>query len=85
MLPAMRDERRYRSDDRDLEDCDNDLAIFQGENGDWYVSILPHGDRVTRACVRITTSGAPRGLQGVAAAVANLYQTLAGDRECFKP
>jgi hypothetical protein len=57
-MTTLTEQRRYRSDDRDLDGCDNDLLIFQGENGDWYVSIVKHGEKLG-PCVRITTSGAP--------------------------
>lgn len=67
--------RRYRSDDRDVTGLDNDLLVFHGNNGDWYVSVLPHGNRVGPA-VRLTTSGTPRGFDGVPAAMAHLYRAL---------
>ena len=67
--------RRYRSDDRDLNGCDQDLQVFMGENGDWYVSIVKHGERCG-PCVRVTTSGTPRGLEGVPLAVHQLYLAM---------
>ena len=74
--------RRYRSDDRDMgEDHDLDLMILPPDgNGDWYVSVLPHGDRFGRA-VRITTSGTPHGQHGVCVAVADLYRAMGGEDE----
>jgi hypothetical protein len=75
----MRPEARYRSDDRDLPGSDNDLVIFFGGNGDWYVSIVKHGERIGPAA-RVTTSGVPRGFEGVAPAVARLHAALRGDR-----
>ena len=67
--------RRYRSDDRDLEGHDNDLLIFQGENGDWYVSIVKHGEKLGKS-VRLTTSGVQTAYRGVPVAIAQLYQAL---------
>lgn len=71
--------RRYRSDDRDLERGDNDLLVYPGGNGDWYVTIVEHGKRLGPT-VRITTSGSPDGQEGVAAAVAFLFRTMGGDQ-----
>lgn len=74
--------RRYRSDDRDMgEDHDLDLQVLPPDgNGDWYVSVLPHGHRFGRA-VRVTTSGTPRGQHGVYTAVANLYRAMGGEED----
>lgn len=73
----MRENRVYRSDDRDLDRCDNDLVVFQGDNGDWYISIVSHGEKLGKH-VRVTTSGAPRGQVDVATAVLALYRALGG-------
>jgi hypothetical protein len=70
--------RTYRSDDRDLPGEDNELTVFQGGNGDWYVSIHKHGERLGPA-VRVTTSGAPSGQPGVALAVYRLWRALGGE------
>jgi hypothetical protein len=75
----MRPEARYHSDDRDLPGSDNDLVVFFGGNGDWYVSIVKHGERIGPAA-RVTTSGVPRGFEGVAPAVSRLHAALRGDR-----
>jgi hypothetical protein len=75
----MRPEARYRSDDRDLPGKDNDLVVFFGDNGDWYVSIVKHGEKIGPS-VRVTTSGAARGAEGVAPAVMRLHAALRGDR-----
>jgi len=76
---ALRDgEQRYRSDDRDLPGHDNDLLVFSGGNGDWYVSVVKHGEKIG-PCVRITTSGSPRGQEGVCVAVARLHRAMAGE------
>ena len=66
---------RYRSDDRDLEGHDLDLVISMGGNGDWYVSIVKHGEPIG-PCVRVTTSGALPGKEAVAGRVAELYKAL---------
>jgi len=46
--------KRYRSDDQDIED--NELLIYQGGNGDWYLSIVKTGEKLGPS-IRITTSG----------------------------
>lgn len=51
------DVRSYLTDDADIDSKRHRLDLSRGENGDWYLSILPAADRFTRACVRITTSG----------------------------
>lgn len=47
--------REYLTDDCD--ECDMILGVSQGDNGDWYLTIAPKGTRLTRHCVRVTTSG----------------------------
>lgn len=76
---SFEEPRTYRSDDRDLRGDDNDLGVFAGGNGDWYITIVAHGERLGPA-VRLTTSGTPRGLDHVPAAVANLYRALGAER-----
>ena len=51
--------RRYRSDNRDIEDTE--LEVYQAEDGDWYVSVIQRGNKFG-PCVRVTTSGSPPGL-----------------------
>lgn len=68
--------RSYHSDDRDLAGCDMRLDVFQGENGDWYVSICPSSHKGGPACVRITTSG--NRFPEAANAVADLFRALEG-------
>ncbi len=67
--------RRYRSDDRDLAGRDDDLVVSQGGNGDWYVTIVKHGEK-TGPSVRLTTSGTRPEFSGVPAAMAKLYRAL---------
>lgn len=66
--------RSYPSDDRDIDEQPMEMQLFQGENGDWYLSVLPIGDRFTRHCVRITTHGTRR--HDMPAAVAALYRAM---------
>lgn len=70
----MNEPRRYLTDDADIEDLPMELEIFMGHNGDWYLSVLPQGDRLTRHCVRVTTSGSRH--PGAASALAALYRSL---------
>jgi hypothetical protein len=72
-------ERRYRSDDRDLEGRDCELVLSMGGNGDWYAKVVKTGEKLGPS-VRITTSGAPRGQDMVAPAVHGLYRALGGER-----
>jgi hypothetical protein len=65
---------RVKTDDCDKSDLE--LSIFQGGNGDWYISILPEGHRIG-PCVRISTSGgASARVPGLTAAIAEVYQAL---------
>ena len=50
-------ERRDVTDDRDIDERRMTLRLFSGENGDWYLAVGSEGDKFTRHCVRITTSG----------------------------
>jgi hypothetical protein len=68
------EERRYLTDDRDMEEHPMELRLFMGENGDWYMSVLPQGDRYTKHCVRITTSGSR--YPGMSAALAALHRAM---------
>lgn len=75
-LPAistLNEPRRYLTDDADISDP-MELELFMGGNGDWYMSVLPKGDRLTRHCVRVTTSGSK--CPGAAVALARLYRAL---------
>lgn len=81
MKRAFTELRRYRSDDRDLDGHDHDLLVFQGENSDWYASIVPHGERLGPA-VRVTTSGVPRGFEHMPMAMMTLYRALGGEAKC---
>ena len=76
MSEDLTEPRRYRSDDRDLgERNDTDLMVYQGGNGDWYLTIVPHGQHIGPT-VRLTTSGVPRGCEGVPVALARLFRAL---------
>jgi hypothetical protein len=65
-----------------MEDHDLELMVFHGDNGDWYVSIVETHKKLG-PCVRITTSGSPRGQHMVAPTIANLYRTLGGEEPTF--
>jgi hypothetical protein len=67
-------ERRYLTDDVDIADPPMELRLFMGENGDWYVTIVPVGEKFSRHCVRVTTSGTKR--PGMPAAVAALWRAM---------
>jgi hypothetical protein len=69
------EQRRYRSDDADLSGHDNDLLVFQGGNGDWYISIVKHGEKIGPA-VRIRTSGGPVNQPMAGAGACRLWHGL---------
>jgi len=70
----IREPRYYLSDDCDIEE--NRLQIFQGENGDWYLSVLKPNERFSNTYCRITTSGARREYQNTANTVLKLWESL---------
>lgn len=75
----MREAVRYLTDDRDQEPR-HELVVFQGGNGDWYVSVLPEGDRIG-PCVRLCTSGgASHAAPGLTHAAHLMYDAIAGQR-----
>ena len=70
-------EVRYLSDDRD-EEKPNELVIFFGGNGDWYVGVAPQGEGTIGRGVRICTSGgAASAVPGLGIAIANAFRALA--------
>lgn len=71
----MADERTYVTDDADIDERRHKLVMFRGENGDWYLSIMPEADRFSRACVRVTTHGTRR--HGMPGAMSTLWNALA--------
>lgn len=75
---GFEEQRRYRSDDRDLPNNDRELVLSMGGNGDWYIMIVETGRKLGPA-VRVTTSGAPREMRLVGPAIANLYRALGNE------
>ncbi|OHA90570.1 MAG: hypothetical protein A2832_01075 [Candidatus Zambryskibacteria bacterium RIFCSPHIGHO2_01_FULL_44_22b] len=76
-------EVRYLTDDRDLEDR-NELVIGFGGNGDWYVAVVPEGQKPIGKSVRICTSGgASSAVPGLGIAIAQAFRALvdAGESE----
>lgn len=65
---------RYLTDDADIDRHRNELRIFMGGNGDWYVSIAPEGEGDIGRGVRIVTSGSR--VPGLAVAIANAYRAI---------
>lgn len=73
----MRAPRTYVTDDIDIDDDPENpmtMELFQGENGDWYLSIAPKSHSMRKHCVRITTSGSKQ--PDVAMAVYRLYEAM---------
>ena len=69
----IREPRYYLSDDCDI--AENRLQMFQGNNGDWYLSVLKSNER-SGTCCRITTSGCRREYEKTAIAVLKLWESL---------
>lgn len=77
----MSEDRRYLSDDADIDRHDYELVIHDARdrNGDWYISIVPKGHKIGPT-VRIRTSGGEASrLPGFIAAIDAMYQALARD------
>ena len=75
----MQDPVRYLTDDRDLRDR-NELVIMQGDNGDWYVSVVPEGEGCIGKGVRLCTSGgASSRCPGLTVAIAQAYRAIAAN------
>ncbi len=68
--------RRYLTDDRD-EKHRNELIIFAGGNGDWYIGIGEEGtwpfDNFVRLC---TSGGAASACPGLPSAIAAAYRAM---------
>lgn len=70
-------EVRYLTDDRD-EERRNELVISLGNNGDWYIAVVPERRGTIGSGVRICTSGgAASKVPGLAPAIANVFRVLA--------
>src|SRR3989344_1085908 len=68
---------RYLTDDRDARRR-NELVIWVGGNGDWYVAVVPEGEGTIGRAVRICTSGgASSKVPGLTVAIANAFRALA--------
>lgn len=69
---------RYLTDDRDLPpEEQNELEIMPGENGDWYVSVVPRGQGSLGRGVRLCTSGgASTRCPGLTVAIAEAYRAM---------
>lgn len=76
----MSEARTYLTDDCDEERVELRLLHAHSGNGDWYVSVLPEGHKIGPT-VRVTTSGARRGQERVAAALAGLWRALGGEAD----
>ena len=75
----MQDPVRYLTDDRDIRDR-NELVIMQGDNGDWYVSVVPEGQGCIGKGVRLCTSGgASSRCPGLTVAIAQAYRAIASN------
>lgn len=66
---------RYKTDDHDISS--SELCIFQGGNGDWYVSVADGPDHHPTNGVRICTSGGASALcPGLGVAISRAYRAM---------
>jgi hypothetical protein len=70
----IREPRSVASDDSDMEP--NSLDIFQGGNGDWYLSIRETEHRLGKAVRLSTSGGASARFPGIGLAILALYNAL---------
>ena len=66
---------RYLTDDRDARQR-HELVIYQGQNGDWYVQIVPEGDRLGPTVRLCTSGGASARVPGLTTAIAQAFRAL---------
>lgn len=66
---------RYLTDDRDTKER-QELVIQRGGNGDYYVSVVPEGERTFRGVRICTSGGAASRFPKLVAAIADAYRTL---------
>ena len=75
----MQEPVRYLTDDRDIDDR-LELVIMQGDNGDWYVGVVPEGEGCIRRMVRLCTSGgASSRCPGLTVAISKAYRAIAAN------
>lgn len=79
----MMPERVLPTDDADLPpDRLNELAIWMGGNGDWYIATRRVGTKGIGEGVRLSTSGGTATRSpGVGPAMARLYDAIGKDGE----
>ena len=68
-------EARYLTDDRDSRER-HELVIYQGNNGDWYVMVVPEGNRLGPTVRLCTSGGASSRVPGLTAAIAQAFLAL---------
>ena len=69
------DEVRYLTDDRDVPNR-HELVIMFGGNGDWYVSVVPEGEKASRGVRICTSGGASFAAPGLTNAIANAFRAI---------
>ena len=70
----------FLSDDAD-QDPHYALTIYQAENGDWYIAVMPDGHKIgpnVRVC---TSGGASHSHPGMTTAVHRLYDAIKAGRQ----
>lgn len=72
---------QYLTDDRDASRR-NELIIMQGNNGDWYVAVVPEGEGAIGRGVRLCTSGgASSRCPGLTVAISQAYRAIKNGEE----
>ena len=70
----------FRSDDAD-EDPRYALTIYQANNGDWYVSVMPDGHRIGPNVRICTSGGASHSHPGLSNAIHKVYEAIEAGRD----
>ena len=73
------DEARYLTDDRDVHPR-HELVLSHAPNGDWYIMVVPEGDRLGPTVRFCTSGGASTHVPGLTVLVAKMFQLLADAR-----
>jgi hypothetical protein len=76
--------RSYLTDDRDQRGERHKLMIQWGNNGDWYVSVIPEGYLIGPTVRLCTSGGASSRCPGLTKAISDAYQAMPVDERVRK-
>lgn len=74
-LPCEGTEVRYLTDDRDSQQR-HELVLYQANNGDWYLMVVPEGHRFGPTVRFCTSGGASSRVPGLTTLLANIFALL---------